>query len=158
MPEYLMRFLHRMKTSLTTGILAILLALSSAGSRCLAVDPPPSSILTAPIEEQLRYARTLGVESERMRSEVAKRRYVEKKQHREAIAAGLACELTIQRETMLWQSGHSGKSTAQDELSGSGLMGRLSALGIFALLLLSVYCSRDYVFRWCENMHHRFLH
>ena len=118
---------------------------------CRAVDPPPPEILKAPLSEQLKYLEKVGRESTRERSKVARQRYEEKQQYRQAVAAQLDRELSEQRELMIAQSKpsdeSSGASGAIRGLPGSSSKGRVWAFMLFAALLLMIHRFRDSLLR-----------
>lgn len=130
---------------------AVTLGLLMTGIHCLAVDPPPSWILNAPSDEQLRYANTVGKESERLRSKVARQRFVEKQEVKQAFAAGLERELQTQRELLAPSGATAGQAAdlaaATGEAVGSNY---LAFLGV-ALTMLALYRFRDRIFSWFEK-------
>ncbi|HEV8541262.1 MAG TPA: hypothetical protein VGR78_02610 [Verrucomicrobiae bacterium] len=121
-------------------------------NQSLAVDPPPPYILEAPPETQRHYIEQRSEESERLRGKVAKRRFQERNQRREAVAAGLERELAFQRELMLSQSGaRAGVSDPRLIAPGADriperLAFRLKTFGGFGFFLLLLYLFRDKVF------------
>ncbi|MDB6037182.1 MAG: hypothetical protein JWM99_1023 [Verrucomicrobiales bacterium] len=118
---------------------------------CRAVDPPPAEVLKAPLSEQLKYLEKVGRESTRERSKVARKRYEEKQQYREAVAAQLDRELIEQRELMIAQSKPSDESSGVPGAIG-GLVGASSSRRVwvfllFAALLLMIHRFRDSLLR-----------
>ena len=114
-------------------VLAIRCILLAIVSRCGAVDPPPTSILSAPIERQLQYSREQGAKSLRLRSEVASRRFEEKKRYTVDLPSALAWsaswlgskqECLLKRNLRLLSPAWVRKKGAAGEATGCASRGR----------------------------------
>jgi hypothetical protein len=131
---------------LKIAIRAVLLGAFCFILNCHAVDPPPPEILKAPLSEQLKYLEKVGRESTRERSKVARQRYEEKQQYRQAVAAQLDRELNEQREIMIAQS-KPVEESADASGPSRGWVGANSTPSVWMLLLLATLLLMGHRFR-----------
>jgi hypothetical protein len=118
-------------------------------TQCLAVDPPPWYVLNAPPKEQDRYLKEVGTESERLRAQVAKRRFEEKQRHQTAVAVALHNELNAQREIMASQMSAAGQLRQNVSPENADILRAAEAIGfqrtaIGAVLLIGLFLLYRY--------------
>ncbi len=142
--------MHRNPTT-PAARLAIAISLLAFATHCLAVDPPPPGLLKASKEDQLRYVQKTGADSERLRAKVARRRFEEKKEIKQAFAAGVAREVEIQRELMTAAGGSGDRVTDLAAASGEVAGGNYLIWTVAGLAALGFYHFRDKLFSLFEK-------